>query len=241
MRLDEEELRAIILASFALKHFRLDILLEEERDGTEILSEEDGEPEEEGEDERAPKRKKKAARVHGLSRKVRQEEDSDETLNLLLRCNPPEIPPAELFFDGEDMVGECSKPFWKQLTVSDLDGGLCRLTFQKEYVVKALIPLLEDSERPGANKATQVTVFGKDGAAHQMMLKMWAGNKMMYVLSSGWKEFHTHYKFREHCDFVIGWMFRHKQTRKICFAITSRRFHAQKPLSSRIRKSVFKY
>lgn len=169
-------------------------------------------------------------------RKVVEEDNSEETLKLLLRwINKTQIQPQEIV---DAAMGRCSKPIRKQLTESDVKEDQNRLMLGKLQVEKMMLPLLKESEIPRGTNGLEVMVYGPDGKVHEMMFKLW--NKKTPVLTCGWNKFVATYGLKMHCDFLTISMFRHIETRKICFAIDSTRLPVKRQLSRRISKIAFK-
>ncbi|KAH0930548.1 hypothetical protein HID58_016275 [Brassica napus] len=166
-------------------------------------------------------------------------DDTDETLMILQEWSHTNPDPVKKLFNGAADVAELfSEPIKKQLTMSDVENGQCRLMLGKQQVQKKMLPLLEHSEIPqGKTEGLDVSVYGPNGEVQTMKFKMWGEDTP--VLTSGWKDFVDEYKLEKHRDFLTIWMFRHRVTRGICFAIDSTRFSVTGPLSSRISKSVF--
>ncbi|VVB02772.1 unnamed protein product [Arabis nemorensis] len=171
-------------------------------------------------------------------RKVVEEDDSEETLELLLKwiSDTSDISPEKIVGDS---VGRCSKPIRKQLMESDVKEDQNRLMLGKLQVEKLMFTLLEESEIPRGKEGIRVLVYGPDEEANEMMFKMWSSEKTP-VLTCGWNKFVRKYELKMHCDFLMIRMFRHRETRKICFAIESTRLPITKKLSRRISKIVFK-
>ncbi|KAK2992902.1 hypothetical protein RJ640_028144 [Escallonia rubra] len=128
---------------------------------------------------------------------------------------PPELPPIPML---HGRIRQCSKPYEKQLTESDVKDSQNRLTLSKDYVKFHLESMLEPEEnlREGIN----VTTYDSQGNTYDMVFKIWAGK--MHVLTAGWKKFYQQHCLRAHDDWVTLWMFRHSRTERLCFAITSR-------------------
>ncbi|KAJ0259484.1 hypothetical protein HA466_0058310 [Hirschfeldia incana] len=164
-------------------------------------------------------------------------DDTDETLMILQEWNHTKPDPVEKIFSGDADVAELfSEPIKKQVTMSDVEIGQGRLMLGKQQVQKKMFPLLEHSEIPQGT-GFHVSVYGPDGEVQTMKFKMWSDD--IPVLTSGWKDFVRKYKLKKHRDFLTIWMFRHRVTRGICFAIDKTRLSVTGPLSSRILKAVF--
>ncbi|CAF1700837.1 unnamed protein product [Brassica oleracea var. botrytis] len=173
-------------------------------------------------------------------RKKRQpmkKDNSEETLTLLLNWNKtkPAKPPFLL-----DLVGNvCSKPVRKQLMGSDVKKDQSRLKLRKAEVKKMVQQVMGRSDKVGT-KGLEVSVYGQEGEVGKMMFKMWSVNTPV-LMGIGWKTFVKDNDLTKHCDFLTIWMFRHKNSDEICFAIDKTRHHTvTRPLSKRISKAVFK-
>ncbi|KAG7619475.1 DNA-binding pseudobarrel domain superfamily [Arabidopsis suecica] len=150
----------------------------------------------------------------GKKRKVAEVDNSEETLECMR---------------GWETLG-------RKLMDSDVKDNQYRLMLRKEPV-KKMMDALGKTEKLGT-KGLNVSVYGPNGENHKMVLKIWI--KGTPVLTSGWKNFVKSYKLEKHVDFLTIWMFRHKKTREICFAIDSTRFPVKGTLSKRILQEVFK-
>ncbi|CAL9236279.1 unnamed protein product [Arabidopsis halleri] len=126
----------------------------------------------------------------------------------------------------------------KQLTGSDVKENQCRLMLGKEQVKKMMVDVLGKAEKLGIH-GQKVSVYGPKGEIHEMVFKMWKKDTPV-LMSVGWKNFVKKYKLEKHVDFLTIWMFRHKETRKICFAIDSTRFPVKGILSPKILNAAFK-
>lgn len=114
-----------------------------------------------------------------------------------------------------------------------------RLLLGKDQTKKMMVSVLRKQEKLGTN-GLKVSVYGPDGEIHKMVFKMWGKTKNTPILmSSGWKNFVRKYNLQKHCDFLSVWMFRHTETRQICYAIDSTRLPVKDKLSSRISKAAF--
>ncbi|VVB02841.1 unnamed protein product [Arabis nemorensis] len=139
-----------------------------------------------------------------------------------------------------EAVGVCSELMRKQLMGSDVKGNQCRLMLVKNEAKKMMLRVFEKTERGIGTDGLKVSVYGQDGEVYEMMLKMWNKNTVPVLTSSVWNKFVGDYGLMKHSDFLTIWMFRHIESRKICFAIDSKRFTSiTKKLSSRISKLVF--
>lgn len=142
-------------------------------------------------------------------------------------------PPRRPSIPGLDgLIGNCSKPFEKQLTHSDLNDGQSRLIINTEYVKNHLCPLLREGEEPKAG--IKVITYDHNGKPFHMKFKVWASN--VHVLTAGWKPFFREHKLKKDQDFVTLWMFRRVDTNQLCFLIHWRRL----PVSHQIKKRTVK-
>ncbi|KAK3036426.1 hypothetical protein RJ639_030025 [Escallonia herrerae] len=132
------------------------------------------------------------------------------------RATPPlELPPIPML---HGRIRQCSKPYEKQLTESDVKDSQNRLTLSKDYVRFDLLHMLGPKEN--LEEGINVTTYDSQGNTYDMVFKIWAGK--MHVLTAGWKKFYQQHCLRAHDDWVTLWMFRHSRTERLCFAITSR-------------------
>ena len=142
-----------------------------------------------------------------------------QLLNLSLRnFDPPDYPPVMSLMG---LIGDCSVPYRKKLTKTDMRHDQARLSINKDYVEKSLLKLLNEDEV--IEKGIPVTVYDIKGGIYNMNFRVWSKNKSMYVLMKGWKNFCIQHKLRHHDDFLIFvtlWMFRHVQTGKLCFIVS---------------------
>ncbi|PQQ08515.1 hypothetical protein Pyn_22061 [Prunus yedoensis var. nudiflora] len=129
--------------------------------------------------------------------------------------SPPDLPPITSL---ENLIQDCSKPFEKQLTPSDVS-KTPRLCLNKEYVDNHIKPVLRNGENP--NEGINVTTYDMDGNEYPMKFTTWG--TYLYVLSQGWKNFCHDLGLVETQDFLTLWVFRHVNNRGLCFAIQSRR------------------
>ncbi|KDP45182.1 hypothetical protein JCGZ_15047 [Jatropha curcas] len=141
---------------------------------------------------------------------------------------PADIPPIAKL---KGQIGRCSKPFEKQLTSSDVRSDQSRLTLNKAYVERSILPLL-NREEGNLDDGIKVTIYDPEGNEYPMTLKMWASK--VYVLMGGWKEFYQKQKLRENEDFVTTWFFYNVRTRKFCFAINWRRLPIFAPIKRKV-------
>ncbi|VVA92010.1 unnamed protein product [Arabis nemorensis] len=139
-----------------------------------------------------------------------------------------------------DLVGVCSELMRKQLVVSDVKGSLCRLMLGTTEVKKMMLSVFEKTESVGTD-GLQVSVYGTNGKVYEMMLKMWNKNTVPVLMNALWNKFVADYGLMKYSDFLTVWMFRHRESGKICLAIDYTRFDSiTKKLSPRISKLVFK-
>ena len=162
-----------------------------------------------------------------------REDDSEQTMRFLTRWKAPKIPPKKIIHDR--LVEQCSRPVQKQLTTSDVKErrlSLPRNKFQK---------LLDESEATRGRKETRVSVYGPEGEVHEM----WLGDddeeerSSSFELVIGWRKFIVDYELKECCDFITVWMFRHRDTQRICLAVDATRFVFRLQVSKRISEAAF--
>lgn len=140
--------------------------------------------------------------------------------NLAVDWTPPAIPPVPSL---ASVIGECSVPFEKQLTRSDVRADQNRLALNKSTVEAFIFPLLKTEERRSIRgvDGIHVTTYDWRGKEHPMRFKIWVAKTP--VLISGWKKFYEELELKAREDFVCVWVFRHLRTEELCFVITSRR------------------
>ncbi|XP_019101963.1 PREDICTED: putative B3 domain-containing protein At4g03160 [Camelina sativa] len=150
--------------------------------------------------------------------KTVKEDDSEETLQLMLqwKANTPEKPPRSIFFPDPDVA-----PVREEAGENH--------------------DVLGKTDKLGID-GRDVVVYGPDvktHGTHDMVFKMWGNRQDTPVLkSAGWREFVEAYDLKMHCDFLTIWMFRHKKTRRICFAINRHKYPVDGKLSKRISKAT---
>ncbi|GMH21887.1 hypothetical protein Nepgr_023730 [Nepenthes gracilis] len=134
---------------------------------------------------------------------------------------PQQLPPIKGLVPA--LIAECSEPFEKQLTKSDVCPGQARLALINEYAGKLLIPKLRAWER--LEDGIEVMTYGLEGKQYEMIFKSWRSRlgKKMVVLTKGWKGFCEDHKLKMDQDFVTVWMFRRTDADGLCFAVVSRR------------------
>ena len=161
-------------------------------------------------------------------------EDSEQTLTFLTRWKAPETPPEKIIYPS--LVEQCSRPIQKQLTTSDVKQNKLSqsgLSLPNSQVRKKFQQLLEES---GENER-RFSVYGPDGKVHEI----WLGKerKSSFGLTIGWWRFVVEYWLKEWCNFVTVWMFRHRDTQRICLAIDVTKFAFRKQVSKRISEATF--
>lgn len=147
--------------------------------------------------------------LHELQRKT-------HALLPIQTLNPRDFPPVTSL---RGYIAMCSTPYWKKLTQTDMREDQARLIISKRFAEIYLLPLLNKYEDVG--KGISVTVYDMNGKIFQMTFKLWT-NKV-YVLKQGWNNFCLEHELCHDDDFetsVTLWMFRHVQTRKLCFVIS---------------------
>ncbi|KAK8545838.1 hypothetical protein V6N13_067100 [Hibiscus sabdariffa] len=141
---------------------------------------------------------------------------------------PPEIPPVAAL---AGLIAECSKPYQKPLTETDLKSGQSRFLFCKKHVGEFMLPLLKEDEN--VVNGIPVVVYDSEGRVYDMKFKRWG--KMYVLTSSGWLTFCEQHALKKLVDIVTVWMFRHRVTEKLCFVITCRRSPPAPPVWQRQR------
>ncbi|GFS41218.1 hypothetical protein Acr_00g0073120 [Actinidia rufa] len=113
-----------------------------------------------------------------------------------------------------------------------------RLSISKELFKKFVKPLMSDEERRSLKhgQETQVDVYGSKEIRYSMKFKIWSSK--MHVLTSGWNEFRGDNAFKALYDWVTLWVFRHKETEKLCFVMIARTFPTGKLVAKRSRKKM---
>lgn len=166
-------------------------------------------------------------------RKPVEKDDSEETLREILRWKGT-IEEKPHFLSELDVVGVCSEPTWKQLMESDVNKGQISLKLGKPQVKKMMLQVMGNTERVGASYQQEVSVYVRGSEVRKMVFKSWNGSPVL--TSPGWNEFVRDYKLEKHCDFLTIWMFKHRETRQVCFAVDVTHLPVEKRLSSRIKK-----
>ncbi|KAL6274623.1 hypothetical protein ACE6H2_025315 [Prunus campanulata] len=139
---------------------------------------------------------------------------------------PPDLPPIPSL---QYLIQDCSKPFEKQLTRSDVKDDQCRLSMNKEDVENNIMPLLRNGEN--LNEGIDVTMYDMAGNEYPMVFKIWATK--IHVLTGGWKTFCKDLGLVDNQDFVTLWVFRHVDNGGLCFAIYSRRLPVFEPIKKK--------
>ena len=115
------------------------------------------------------------------------------------------------------LIGPYSKLFEKQLTPTDTNPDHARFLFKTQFAETSLLPLLNKDENPV--DGIGVTVYDLNGKEFQMMFKFWP-SKNFYVLNQGWTAFCRDHDISDK-DVVKLRMFRHLETRRLCFVIST--------------------
>ncbi|KAM3383075.1 hypothetical protein P3S68_008650 [Capsicum galapagoense] len=126
----------------------------------------------------------------------------------------PALPPIECL---RTLIGECSKPFMKNLTKSDVDEHQGRLLLNNEDVKKNLSPILKKKFEYLVD-GIEVKTYDPMGKYYKMRFKTW-GNYKSYVLLGSWRHFIQQHELEEN-DCVTIWMFKHSVNGEFCFALT---------------------
>jgi hypothetical protein len=114
------------------------------------------------------------------------------------------------------LIGPYSELFEKQLTVADTKSDQGRLFIKRQFAKTSLLPLLNKDENPV--DGVGVTVYDPNGKECKMMFKFWASK--YYVLTQGWTAFCRDHDISDK-DVVKLRMFRHLETRRLCFVIST--------------------
>ncbi|KAF9666747.1 hypothetical protein SADUNF_Sadunf16G0260900 [Salix dunnii] len=157
-----------------------------------------------------------------VSRNHFDDQQGEYNNNTIMR-NLPGKPPIRNLEEALKLINnyephECSKPFEKQLTESDLRDDQSRLSINKVDAQKYLYPLLNEDENLA--EGINVTTYDPNGKEFEMVFKIWVSK--IHVLIGGWKAFFHEHRLRKDQDFVTLWMFRRLDTKKLCFVITWR-------------------
>ncbi|KAK1384513.1 hypothetical protein POM88_022248 [Heracleum sosnowskyi] len=122
-----------------------------------------------------------------------------------------------------EVIGDCSTPFDKRLTGSDIQENQVRLLLKYRHVMQFLNPLLRPSEIYKIKKSgLTVCVYDCFGKMYEMVFSLW-GTKAYVITTRNWFQFCVDHGFQTLLDWVTVWMFRHTLTGRICFVITSER------------------
>ncbi|KAK1351398.1 hypothetical protein POM88_054371 [Heracleum sosnowskyi] len=122
-----------------------------------------------------------------------------------------------------EVIGDCSTPFDKRLTGSDIQENQVRLLLKYRHVMQFLNPLLRPSEIYKIKKSgLTVCVYDSNGKMYEMVFSLW-GTKAYVITTRNWFQFCVDHGFQTLLDWVTVWMFRHTLTGRICFVITSER------------------
>ncbi|KAL4611288.1 hypothetical protein ACB092_08G113100 [Castanea dentata] len=134
----------------------------------------------------------------------------------------PKKPPVQSNIDSLVKNNEYSTPFEKQLQENDIKQHY-RLFLSQKAVRKFLFPLLKDEELRGfVRQGIPVTAYDVQGNAFPMEFKQTSCKNKYHILTQGWAEFCDEHGLRALKDFVTLWMFRHKETDRLCFVISLR-------------------
>ncbi|KAK1370541.1 hypothetical protein POM88_036633 [Heracleum sosnowskyi] len=122
------------------------------------------------------------------------------------------------------LVGEfCSVPLKKLLTQSDLKTDQRRLLLKKGEVKQYLYPLLSSHEvKKVETSGIYVNVYDGEANIYEMKFTLWA--EKAYVLTNkNWIKFCKDYNLVADVDWVTVWMFKHRSTHQLSFAIVPKR------------------
>ncbi|CAN1166087.1 Putative B3 domain-containing protein At4g03160 [Linum perenne] len=151
--------------------------------------------------------------------------DSNNNILKLIADHTPPLRPSIRGFP-ESLIGDCTEPYEKQLTDSDVRANQARLSLGKTYARESILPLLKRGE--DVLDGIPVTAYDDGGNEFPMRLKLWA--EKVYVLTGGWRPFAEAHKLICHEDFVTIWVFRKVDTANLCVAIASRRLPVYQPI-----------
>lgn len=124
----------------------------------------------------------------------------------------------------QELVGLCSLPTQKQITKSDVNHGQCRLMLPRYWVMKRLKDMaVSPNECKGIDElGIPASVYGPDRREYVMKFVSWTEQKFYVLKSKMWKQFCQDYGLgtsTTHMETLTIWMFRHRQTNDLCFAI----------------------
>lgn len=133
---------------------------------------------------------------------------------------PSRLPPLPNHLLGLIQGQQCSKPFEKQMTETDVNHLYQRLIVYKKDEKRYLSPLLNEKEN--LEEGVNVTVYDTDGVDYEMELGTWnSGTRVL--AGEGWKNFRKAHCLMAYRDFLTLWMFRNADTTKLCMFISCRR------------------
>ncbi|XWS27551.1 hypothetical protein CRYUN_Cryun26dG0125700 [Craigia yunnanensis] len=187
--------------------------------------------------------------LRGIKVKDKQEEEEDpcciqeEPSSVIQGRNIILVPNSTIFDDYQPshtapiaalagFIGECSRPCEKRLTETDLNDSQTRLSLNKNHVQESMLPLLKENE--DVKKGIQVTTYDSEGNKYSMRFVFWT---MKYYVLTEWKRFYKEHGLEKDIDIVTVWIFRHRFTQELCFAITWRRSQMAVPTKLNRRKN----
>ncbi|KAH0710044.1 hypothetical protein KY284_011471 [Solanum tuberosum] len=148
-----------------------------------------------------------------------EEEDTDE--------DEVSFPGFGYSFDGEILsrfpdikkilgcIEDCTMPFEQKIVKTDVD----KLILSRDEVKSRILPLLKKSEKSDlkGEGGIVVKVYDEFGKSYKMMFKFIDDQ---FMLCTRWKYLFEDHKLNENGDcYAAVWMFRHKRSRKRCFAV----------------------
>ncbi|WOH11534.1 hypothetical protein DCAR_0831021 [Daucus carota subsp. sativus] len=138
----------------------------------------------------------------------------NEAIHKTLIQSCPLLPPVPCV---TRLMEKCSPPISKQLETSDVKNNQSRLALKKEHVVQKFIPMLEKGKE-NVRDGIEVVAYDSNGKTYENMKFILWGEKM-YVFTRRWKELCEDYKLISGRDSVTVWLFRNKDTGRLCAVI----------------------
>ncbi|CAN6699436.1 unnamed protein product [Malus baccata var. baccata] len=148
---------------------------------------------------------------------------------------PSRLPPLPNHLLGLIQGQQCSNPFEKQMTETDVNHLYQRLILYKNDVKRYLSPLLIEKE--SFEEGVNVTVYDTNGVDYEMELGTWnSGTRVL--AGEGWKNFRKAHGLMAYRDFLTLWMFRNADTTKLCMFISCRRLPVVQTIKRQGRRSL---
>ncbi|XP_015166833.1 putative B3 domain-containing protein At4g03170 [Solanum tuberosum] len=109
-------------------------------------------------------------------------------------------------------IEDCTMPFEQKIVKTDVD----KLILSRDEVKSRILPLLKKSDLKGGGGIV-VKVYDEFSKSYKMMFKFIDDQ---FMLCTRWKYLFEDHKLNENGDcYAAVWMFRHKRSRKRCFAV----------------------